>query len=70
MRRELFEELGFAAEDVAEMRCTGVAEDVRLRQPELIFRVKSPRSRGQIEAQVARDEHHESWSVPATPGGR
>lgn len=69
IRRELFEELGFANRDVAEVHCAGVAEDLRLRQPELIFRVKTPRTRSQIEAQVARDEHHESWSIPATPAG-
>jgi len=69
VRRELFEELGLTVADVPTIRCTGIAEDVCLRQPELIFRVKTSLTRSQIESQVARDEHHESWSIPATPSG-
>ena len=69
VRRELSEELGLGIDDVAVIRCTGIAEDVCLRQPELIFRVKCRLTRSQIESQVARDEHHASWSVPATPSG-
>jgi 8-oxo-dGTP pyrophosphatase MutT (NUDIX family) len=69
VRRELFEELGLGIDDVPAIRCTGIAEDVYLRQPELIFRVKCTLTRSQIASQVARDEHHESWSVPATPSG-
>jgi len=69
VRRELSEELGLGAADVATIRCTGIAEDVCLRQPELMFHVKSTLTRSRIESQVARDEHHEGWSVPATRSG-
>jgi 8-oxo-dGTP pyrophosphatase MutT (NUDIX family) len=69
VRRELWEELGLGVDDVPVIRCTGIAEDVCLRQPELIFRVKCALTRSQIEFQVARDEHHDSWSVPATSTG-
>ncbi len=69
VRRELFEELGLGAPQVPIIRCIGSAEDVCLRQPELIFHVKCTLTRSQIERQVARDEHHESWSVPATQSG-
>jgi 8-oxo-dGTP pyrophosphatase MutT (NUDIX family) len=67
--RELAEELAFAPADVAELRCTGLAEDAALRQPELIFRATTPRTRVSVEAQVARDEHHASVAAPATEAG-
>jgi hypothetical protein len=64
--RELGEELGFTSEDVADLRCTGIAEDRSIRQPELIFRARSTRTKAEIEATVDRTEHHASWSIPAT----
>ncbi len=66
VRRELAEELSFGDADVSEIRCTGIVEDVGLRQPEVIFRVHSPLTRDQIYGQVKRDEHHEGWAIPAT----
>src|SRR6476619_7334639 len=39
-RRELGEELSLDEPDVPLIRCTGIVEDVALRQPELIFRVE------------------------------
>jgi 8-oxo-dGTP pyrophosphatase MutT (NUDIX family) len=69
VRRELSEELGLEIDDVPVIRCTGIAEDTSLRQPELIFRVQSTLTRSRIESQVARDEHHASWAVPATQSG-
>jgi len=67
VRRELHEELALAASDIAEIRCTGVAEDTGLRQPELIFRVRSTLTRVQIESQVHDEEHGDSVAVPAEP---
>lgn len=67
VRRELSEELSFSDRDIAEIRCTGIAEDRALRQPELLFRVRSTLTRRQIEAQVHADEHGDSVAVPATP---
>ncbi len=66
VRRELREELSFDVGDVADVRCTGIVEDVALRQPELIFAVRSTRTRSQIESQVDQTEHGGSWSIPAT----
>jgi 8-oxo-dGTP pyrophosphatase MutT (NUDIX family) len=66
VQRELAEELNFTAEDVGEVRCTGIAEDRSIRQPELIFRVNSTRTRAQIEATLDRTEHHASWAIAAT----
>ncbi|HEY7119894.1 MAG TPA: NUDIX domain-containing protein [Tepidisphaeraceae bacterium] len=65
IRRELNEELGFAPEDVTDMRCTGVAEDVSIRQPELIFFARANRTRAEVEAALDRTEHHDTWSVVA-----
>jgi hypothetical protein len=69
VRRELREELSFGAEDIAEMRCLGIAEDLRLRQPEAIFAVMSTRTLTEIESRLDRTEHHAIWAVPATQAG-
>lgn len=66
VRRELSEELGFGSADIADVRCTGIAEDPKLRQYELIFRVASTRTRGQIETGLDQTEHHASWAIPAS----
>lgn len=66
LRRELAEELHFGRDDIADIRCCGMVEDRSLRQPELIFRVRSTRTRVYIEARMDRDEHRESHSFPAT----
>jgi hypothetical protein len=67
VRRELFEELSLRDLDIAEIRCTGIAEDLALRQPELIFRVRSTLTRGRIESQVHTEEHGDSIAFPAEP---
>jgi 8-oxo-dGTP pyrophosphatase MutT (NUDIX family) len=69
VRRELAEELALEAADIAEIRCTGIAEDVALRQPELIFFARTVRSREEIERRVDKAEHHASVAFPATPEG-
>jgi 8-oxo-dGTP pyrophosphatase MutT (NUDIX family) len=66
VRRELREELGFGPQDVSEIVCTGIIEDPVLRHPELVFAVRSTKSREQIQSQVKDEEHHASWSTPAT----
>ena len=67
IRRELYEELGLGEADIAELSCTGIAEDHALHQPELLFWVRSTRSRQQIESQVLPDEHRDSVAIPARP---
>ena len=64
--RELNEELGFGPADVTDVRCTGIAEDLSIRQPELIFLAATPRTRAHVEAALDRTEHHGSWHVRAT----
>jgi len=66
--RELEEELSMGAEDIGEMRCTGIAEDLALRQPELLFRVRTKLSRTQVESQLHREEHGDSVAVKAGSG--
>ena len=67
VRRELHEELTLADSQIVEVHCTGIAEDIALRQPELIFRVKSNTSRAQIESQLKTEEHQESVAIEAKP---
>lgn len=69
IRRELSEELSLAPTDLADVRCTGIVEDTSLRQPELIFRVKTKCPRAEVEARVDRDEHHASVAVAAWEEG-
>ena len=64
--RELREELGFGDADLADLRCTGIAEDLSIRQPELIFLATARRTRAEVEAALDRTEHHDSWHVRAT----
>jgi hypothetical protein len=66
VRRELREELGFGPGDVSEIICTGVIEDTLLRHAELVFVARSTKTRDQIRSQVRDEEHHASWSTPAT----
>ena len=69
VRRELHEELGLSLCDVSRVRCTGVAEDRALRQPELLFLAEVSLTRARLEAQVHADEHHDGVAIPATQAG-
>lgn len=69
VRRELGEELSLSDEDVPVVRCTGIVEDLSLRQPELIFRVRSRLTRREIESRLDRAEHHDSFALPGTREG-
>ena len=64
--RELEEELGLSRDDVAEIVCTGLVSDVSLRQPELIFRATTTRTRGQVEAGLDKDEHTACVAIATT----
>ena len=66
VRRELSEELAFTSADIADIRCTGIAEDLSIRQPELIFRVQTTRTRVEVEATLDRTEHQAIWAIRAT----
>jgi 8-oxo-dGTP pyrophosphatase MutT (NUDIX family) len=66
VHRELREELAFTELDIAEIRLTGIAEDLSIRQPELIFLARANRTRQQVESTLDQTEHHAAWSIPAT----
>lgn len=57
VKRELAEELRLTSSDIQLVRLTGLAYDVQLRQPELIFRVKTTHPRRTIESQIDAAEH-------------
>ena len=65
VRRELKEELSFGASDIAELVCGGIAEDLSLRQPEVIFHCRSHRTRDEIIATLDETEHRAAWFAPA-----
>ena len=65
--RELDEELGLSGRDLAEMRCLGLIEDAKLRQPEIIFSVRATRTRAEIESKLDAAEHHAAVAVEAKP---
>jgi hypothetical protein len=67
--RELDEELSLAESDVADMRCLGLIEDARLRQPEIVFSARSTRTRADIESSLDDAEHHAAVAVEASPRG-
>jgi hypothetical protein len=67
--RELKEELNLRQADLRVVRCTGMCEDASIRQPELIFRVETSRTRQEVERLLDEQEHNEMWCVPATREG-
>ena len=67
MLRELDEELGLSERDVADMRCLGLIEDAKLRQPEIIFAFRATRTRVEIESQLDAAEHHAAVAINAQP---
>jgi hypothetical protein len=66
IERELAEEVGFAPADIASAVCVGLAEDISLRQPELIFAIQSDRTRQEIEATLDAGEHLGSVAIANT----
>jgi 8-oxo-dGTP pyrophosphatase MutT (NUDIX family) len=65
VRRELREELAMTSADIADIRCLGMAEDLALRQPELIFHVLSTRTRREIESNLDPAEHVATYALRA-----
>jgi len=63
IQRELEEELGLSLPDIADLRIIGLAEDRSIRQPELIFRAKSNRTRQEIERLLDAAEHTEVVAI-------
>jgi len=66
-RRELTEELGFGPDDISSFVCTGIIEDVSIGQPELVFSVKSSRTRSQIQSKLDPTEHDSLITIEPIP---
>ena len=64
--RELSEELAILSDEVTDIRCTGIAEDRSIRQPELIFAAWTRLTRLEVEKRLDRAEHHDTWAIDAT----
>lgn len=67
--REMQEELSLAPPEITNLRCTGIAEDLNLRQPELIFAATTIRTKQQIESRLDRTEHDAIQAIAATEVG-
>ena len=67
VRRELAEELHLPHEAIGDVRLIGLAEDAALRQPELIFRVRTSMGRTAIESRLDGAEHDAVVGVRAEP---
>ena len=65
--RELDEELGLSKCEVAEMRCLGLIEDAKIRQPEIVFSVRAQRTRAQVESNLDAAEHQAAVAIEAQP---
>jgi 8-oxo-dGTP pyrophosphatase MutT (NUDIX family) len=64
--RELKEELSLDPNDLESIRCTGIAQDTRLVQPEPIFAVNCRLSFTEIQHRLDPTEHHGIIAIPAT----
>jgi hypothetical protein len=69
VERELNEELNISPRQIDSIHCIGIAEDQRIRHPELIFRTRVKLSRRQIEQQVHDEEHGGSVAIEASRQG-
>lgn len=63
---ELNEEVNLTPDHLTSLTCIGLAKDGRLRQPELVFEVRTTHARNAIAAAVDVVEHAGIWSVPLT----
>jgi 8-oxo-dGTP pyrophosphatase MutT (NUDIX family) len=63
--RELKEELSIAPEEITQLHCIGLAEDLQLHQPELVFSAITNQTKSQIQSRLDLLEHRSIWSIPA-----
>ncbi len=66
-RRELAEEIGLLPEDVPHIALLGIAEDDRIRHPELILHARTRLAVEEIRHRLDTTEHTALHAVPATP---
>lgn len=65
-RRELHEELTLKDNQIGRMHCLALVRDNLLRQPELIFSVRTRRTLRQLENQMDHTEHREGYPLAAS----
>jgi 8-oxo-dGTP pyrophosphatase MutT (NUDIX family) len=65
--RELHEELGLSGDELAQMKCLGMAEDRGLVQPELIYYAQVQRSLDELRRGVDEVEHDAIVAVSVKP---
>lgn len=65
--RELAEELNVSQDDIQDVRCAGLLEDAWLRQPELVFLVRTSISAAELSGRLDPAEHTALHHVPMTP---
>jgi hypothetical protein len=65
LARELREEAGVAGADLSDLRCLALAEDLTLRQPELMCVATTRLDLAELRARLDPAEHRGIWTVPA-----
>ena len=61
--------MSLAETDVTDVRCTGLVQDVTLRQTEFIFRARCALAKHDIEARLDPEEHRAVQAIAATEAG-
>lgn len=67
IQRELHEELALTPSAISDLQCLAIAEDRSLRQPELVFLVRSTLTQQQIQSQLDPTEHLQTFAVKPNP---
>lgn len=67
--RELREEIGVGADDLASIEAIALIEDLRLRQVELVFLARCRLPLAALEARLDHGEHARLWTVAAERAG-
>ena len=58
-----------SADDVSSIWCLGLIEDVSLRQPELVFHVRSTLTQSQLKSRLDHREHSSLYAVEMEASG-
>ncbi len=65
LQRELSEEIGLAPAEIDDLACIGLAQDPRLRQPELLYVARTSLPLAELERRLDPNEHTKCWSLRA-----
>jgi hypothetical protein len=67
VERELSEEMALSPTDVTQLRCLGLAEDLSLLQPELIFYAQATKTLAELKQGLDHAEHEAMVAIDTTP---